>query len=95
MRKKYTISLEVSIGILIFKITPRIFGFAIGVTLCMNSNNTSQPVLRIRLKVVNFSYKATHGRLVVFDIRRICLLAKKGRKNGEIKFCLGRVLFSC
>ena len=28
-------------------------------TLCMNSKNTSQPVLRIRLKVVNLFYKAT------------------------------------
>lgn len=32
---------------------------ATGLTLCMNSNNTSQPVLRIRLKVVNLFYKAT------------------------------------
>ena len=28
-------------------------------TLCMNSKNTSQPVLRIRLKVVNLFCKAT------------------------------------
>jgi hypothetical protein len=34
---------------------------ATGLTLCMNSNNTSQPVLRIRLKVVNLFYKATDG----------------------------------
>ena len=32
---------------------------ATGLTLCMNSNNTSQPILRIRLKVVNLFYKAT------------------------------------
>ena len=28
-------------------------------TLCMNSKNTSQPILRIRLKVVNLFSKAT------------------------------------
>ena len=28
-------------------------------TLCMNSKNTSQPILRIRLKVVNLFCKAT------------------------------------